>query len=255
MLSIFQHRIAWLQGILKGSSFTHFPFPIINIKMPHPTGRYFFRMVTSLYCSNITERNLAAIPGILFLFRELNIVKSISTQSPKLLSQNLYPATIVQRKIYHSFLFSRHACMLSGFSCVWLCAALWMVAHQAPLSMGFSRQEYWSGLPFPSPKYWVLFYPPGSLFCGWIISLLTRYGLKVSPSTWRSFYEYCLGCLNIFVNVKIKSQCNFLSLSCKILCACVHTHTHSFFCTSWWKDMLLYLVIYGHLISSEFTYL
>ena len=28
---------------------------------------------------------------------------------------------------------------------------LWIVAHQAPLSMGFSRQEYWSGLPFPSP--------------------------------------------------------------------------------------------------------
>ena len=27
----------------------------------------------------------------------------------------------------------------------------WSVAHQAPLSMGFSRQEYWSGLPFPSP--------------------------------------------------------------------------------------------------------
>ena len=28
----------------------------------------------------------------------------------------------------------------------------WTVAHQAPLSMGFSRQEYWSGLPFPSPR-------------------------------------------------------------------------------------------------------
>ena len=27
----------------------------------------------------------------------------------------------------------------------------WTVSHQAPLSMGFSRQEYWSGLPFPSP--------------------------------------------------------------------------------------------------------
>ena len=27
----------------------------------------------------------------------------------------------------------------------------WTVAHQAPPSMGFSRQEYWSGLPFPSP--------------------------------------------------------------------------------------------------------
>ena len=29
--------------------------------------------------------------------------------------------------------------------------ATWTVAHQAPLSMEFSRQEYWSGLPFPSP--------------------------------------------------------------------------------------------------------
>ena len=32
-----------------------------------------------------------------------------------------------------------------------LCATLWTVAPQAPLSMGFSRREYWSGLPFPSP--------------------------------------------------------------------------------------------------------
>ena len=34
---------------------------------------------------------------------------------------------------------------------VWLSAAPWTVAHQAPPSMGFPRQEYWSGLPFPSP--------------------------------------------------------------------------------------------------------
>ena len=34
---------------------------------------------------------------------------------------------------------------------VWLFATLWAVAHQAPPSMGFSRQEYWSGLPLPSP--------------------------------------------------------------------------------------------------------
>ena len=32
-----------------------------------------------------------------------------------------------------------------------LFVTLWTVAHQAPPSMGFSRQEYWSGLPFPSP--------------------------------------------------------------------------------------------------------
>ena len=41
--------------------------------------------------------------------------------------------------------------MLSRFSCVQLFMTLWTVACQAPLSMGFSRQEYWSGLPFPSP--------------------------------------------------------------------------------------------------------
>ena len=31
------------------------------------------------------------------------------------------------------------------------CLTPWTIAHQAPLSMGFSRQEYWSGLPIPSP--------------------------------------------------------------------------------------------------------
>ena len=41
--------------------------------------------------------------------------------------------------------------VLSHFSPVQLFATLWTVAHQAPLSMGFSRQEYWSGLPCPPP--------------------------------------------------------------------------------------------------------
>ena len=42
-------------------------------------------------------------------------------------------------------------CVLSRFSCVWLFVTPWTVAHQAPLSMRFSRQENWGGLPFPSP--------------------------------------------------------------------------------------------------------
>ena len=41
--------------------------------------------------------------------------------------------------------------MLSHFSRVRLFATLWTVAYQAPLSIGFSRQEYWSGLPCPAP--------------------------------------------------------------------------------------------------------
>ena len=42
-------------------------------------------------------------------------------------------------------------CGLRPFSCVRLFATQWTVACLVPLSMGFSRQEYWSGLPFPSP--------------------------------------------------------------------------------------------------------
>ena len=42
--------------------------------------------------------------------------------------------------------------LLRCFSRVLPCATLWTAAHQAPLSTGFSRQEYWSELPFPSPR-------------------------------------------------------------------------------------------------------
>ena len=41
--------------------------------------------------------------------------------------------------------------LLSHFSHVRLCATPETAAHQAPQSMGFARQEYWSGLPLPSP--------------------------------------------------------------------------------------------------------
>ena len=57
-----------------------------------------------------------------------------------------------------------HVCILSRFSCVRLFVTPWTAAHQAPLSTEFSRQEYWSAMPFPSPtrsiqalKYWDIF--------------------------------------------------------------------------------------------------
>ena len=43
--------------------------------------------------------------------------------------------------------------LLSHVSRVRLCATPQTEAHQAPLSLGFSRQEYWSGLPIPSPMH------------------------------------------------------------------------------------------------------
>ena len=45
----------------------------------------------------------------------------------------------------------REGCCCSVLSRVWLYATPWTVDRQAPLSLGFSRQEYWSGLPFPPP--------------------------------------------------------------------------------------------------------
>ena len=47
--------------------------------------------------------------------------------------------------------FPHAVCVLSHFNHISLIATLWTVARQAPLSMGFSRQEYWSGLPCPPP--------------------------------------------------------------------------------------------------------
>ena len=60
---------------------------------------------------------------------------------------------------------------VKSLSCVPLLATPWTRAHQAPLSMGFSRQEYWSGVPLPSPttacneEYFYL---------QWIICLILR---------------------------------------------------------------------------------
>ena len=70
---------------------------------------------------------------------------------------------------------------------VWLLVTRWTVACQAPLSVGFSRQEYWSGLPFPSPgifptQGWNLLSPAlaGGFFntrATWEAHLIKKYGV------------------------------------------------------------------------------
>ena len=52
-------------------------------------------------------------------------------------------------KGHHTTLYHLHASVLRH---VQLFATLWTVVHQSPLSVGFPRQEYWSGLPFPPPQ-------------------------------------------------------------------------------------------------------
>ena len=51
-----------------------------------------------------------------------------------------------------SLVFVMYERKCESISCVWLFATPWYVAHQTPLSVEFSKQEYWSGLPFPSPE-------------------------------------------------------------------------------------------------------
>ena len=54
-------------------------------------------------------------------------------------------------------------------SCVWLLATPWTAAHQASQSIGFSRQEYWSGMPLPSPlPFWMIKLPEISTGITWM---------------------------------------------------------------------------------------
>ena len=85
--------------------------------------------------------------------------------------------------------------VLSHFSHVRILAPLWNVDHQAPLSMGFSRQEFWSGFPCPPPRD-----PPGP----GIVSCIGRciiYHYLESPKLWHKIvYMWCMTTFSWFVS-------------------------------------------------------
>ena len=90
-----------------------------------------------------------------FVFRPLD---SSWTASPALLGLQLadgrswgFSTAVIMWAIPYNNYFYMHVYVLSHFSCVWLFVTPWTTAHQAPLSMEFSWQEYWSGLPCPPP--------------------------------------------------------------------------------------------------------
>ena len=76
--------------------------------------------------------------------QDFNLTLSVS-------SQLIYLVTIVLITYIFYLQVSTSRLKVKSLSRVQLFVTLWSIAHQAPLSMGFSRQEYWSGLPFPSP--------------------------------------------------------------------------------------------------------
>ena len=71
-----------------------------------------------------------------------------------------------------------YACVLSHFSCVELFLTPWTVACQSPLSMGFSRQEQWRGLPCPPP--WDLSHPETEARISYV-SALEAGSLSLAP--------------------------------------------------------------------------
>ena len=81
----------------------------------------------------------------------------------------------------------RPQCMLSCFSHVQFRVTLWTIAHEAPLSMGFPRQEYWSELPCPLPGDLPhLDMKPMSL-----MSPISADGFFTTSTTWEALWPYC----------------------------------------------------------------
>ena len=150
--------------------FTTSPTWVAHVKVTLKTCLSPMRKLVSLPC-NHTEyfRNLATLLfSFVFLFPVLLLMCCSSPQARRVLGS---VGLKVQGKAYGHREPSwegklawlkkpwplNKACLLlllllSRFSRVRLFATPWTAAYQAPLSMGFSRQEYWSGVPLPSPK-------------------------------------------------------------------------------------------------------
>ena len=84
---------------------------------------------------------------------EHTYLHKFTTSLPKFMNKENEPIWIMQPWKLTTTKSSSNNCqlLLSRFSRVWLCATAQTAAHQAPPSLGFSRQEHWSGVPFPSP--------------------------------------------------------------------------------------------------------
>ena len=72
-----------------------------------------------------------------------------------------------------------------SLSCVRLFVTPWTIAPQAPLSMGFSRQEYWSGLPLPSPRD----LPDPGIEARSLVSPALAGGFFTTRATWQAQYN------------------------------------------------------------------
>ena len=111
-----------------------------------------------------------------------------------------------------------------------------MAAHQAPLSLGFSRQEHWSGLPFPSPMH-ERKVKVKSLSRVWLLATPWTAAHQAPPSLGFSRQEYWSG----------------VPLPSPILKYSWITVIFSFTCTAWWLSDTYYVYVSQILFPSWFT--
>ena len=97
-----------------------------------------------------------------------------------------------------------HACMVSHFSRVWLFVTLRTIAHQAPLSTGFSSQEYWSGFPCPPPGHFPDLVWQGSNPCLLVLLHWQASPLPLAPPGKQNSWlpRFCFTCVNMSINQK-----------------------------------------------------
>ena len=135
---------------------------------------------------------------------------------------------------------------VKSLSRVWLFATPWTAAHQAPLSMGFSRQENWSGVPLPSPTYvyshthtfcliylafqnfilffqnyllirlcWVLVVACGSFSCGMLLVSMGSFGLVQLLSHVQLFATPWTAARQASLSISNSRTCSNLCPSCQ----------------------------------------
>ena len=155
---------------------------------------------------------------------------------------------------------------------VWLFAALWIVAHHSPLSMGFSRQEYWSGWPCPPP--WDLLNPEIELvslmsccmvgkfftrittvyFCISVLTILNLFFSPLHPYSHPHLHLYMEACGILYRGQYEEIQAESISQYFKNIIYTTHHYTspskmiqwkddfdESFCFTHWHTDHLLFV--------------
>ena len=122
-----------------------------------PTDRYLYEDIIKsrvfLVCLETEQKALDDLKG---LFLQILLVPLFSCRDSYCCTQKAYMSILTLLQLYErnkSYKALLLLLLLSRFSCVRLCGTPETAAHQAPPSLGFSRQERWRGLPFPSPMY------------------------------------------------------------------------------------------------------